>query len=263
MRSMCLYSFLGLMTCAGWSLAQTAPVPAVPEPVPSAGQVVEGAETAHPAPTALGGPTAPDPACALFNLPLNDGGPARFWLNGDYLLWRIPEQKLPLLVGTIPVASAELVQRLPDTTIAPLFGDGAGRLGSDVRSGLRLGAGLWLDDCRDFGVETSFFQLMEGRQTALFQSAAEAPLGIAFHDPVASQEVLIMDAVPGLRTGAVSIETSNRLWGAEINALARLPLERFPGRLDLIAGFRYLQFTEGLDVGSTSAVVPNGHLPCG
>ena len=72
-----------------------------------------------------------------------------------------------------------------------------------------------------------------------------------------------MDAVPGLRTGAVAIDAGNRLWGAEANVLARLPLPEFPGTLTLLAGFRHLEFEEGLSVSTVSAVVPGGHLPCG
>ena len=205
---------------------------------------------------------APETACALCNLPISEG-PERLWFNADYLLWRISQPKLPVLVGTIPVESAELVQTLPDSTIQPLFGGGAGQWGAALHSGFRLEAGVWLDDSRDLGVQAGYFQLLESRQTASVQSAAQIPLGPVFQDPVAGQEVLIMDAVPGLRTGGVALSTSNRLWGAELNAVARLPLDMFPGRLGLIAGFRYLQFAEELDIDSTSMAVPNGHLPCG
>jgi hypothetical protein len=189
--------------------------------------------------------------------------PARFWLCGEYLLWTVPGQRLPSVVGTIPVDSADPIQRLPDLTIRPLFGDGAGRADGEWQSGLRVGAGLWLDDARQFGLEAGFFQLEQGQQHALFQSAAAEPLGITFHDPVAGQQVLIMDAVPGLRTGAVAVETSNRLWGAEANALWRLSGVPVVDQLRLLAGFRTLQFDEDLDVSSSSAAVPGGRLPCG
>jgi hypothetical protein len=238
MRGAWLCSLLGLMVCVGWSLAQTPPVAPAAEPPPPASDL-----------------TSADPAPVL---------PAsRFWLRADYLLWTTPHQNLPALVGTIPVESADLVQRLPDSTITPLFGDGAASFSARWQSGLRLDAGLWLDDGQQFGVEAGFFQLEQVRQQALFQSAAQEPLGITFHDPTAGQQVLIMDAVPGLRTGTVAVETSNRLWGAEANALLRLTGVAVVEQLQLLAGFRHLQFDEGLSVSSASAEVPGGRLPCG
>jgi hypothetical protein len=231
-----LYSVLGLVACAGWSFAQTAPVSPTQEPA--------------------------QPAADLDATPM-DEAPPRVWVCAEYLLWRIPGQRLPALVGTIPTESAESVQNFPDSTIKPLFGDRAGQLGASMQSGLRLSAGVWLDPEQQFGVEAGFFQLAQGRQGVLLQSAADAPLGVTFRDPVAGQEVLIMDAVPGLRDGAVSVETSNRLWGAEANLRAQLPLPALPVPVYLLAGFRHLQFDEGLDISSFSAAVPGGHLPCG
>ncbi len=72
-----------------------------------------------------------------------------------------------------------------------------------------------------------------------------------------------MDAVPGLREGAVAITATNRLWGAEANALCRLAGVGIPGEVTLLAGFRHVQFDEGLDVASSSSAVPGGRLPCG
>src|SRR5262249_46886201 len=161
--------------------------------------------------------------------------------------------RLPAVVGTIPANIADPIQRLDDSSIKPLFGDGAAQFRDSRQSGLRVGAGLWLDDARRFGLEAGFFQLEPGRQHALFQSAAVEPLGITFHDPVAGQHVLIMDAVPGLRTGGVAVESSSRLWGTEANALWRLFGVPAVDQLRLLAGFRHLQYDESLDVSSTSA----------
>jgi hypothetical protein len=243
MRGPWLYSWLGLVMCAACSLAQTPPVAPVADPAHFAADLPSTESAA-----VLASP---------------DGPPSRFWVCGEYLLWTIPGQRLPAVVGTIPVESADMIQRLSDSTIKPLFGDGAGRVDADWRSGLRVEAGLWLEESGQFGVEAGFFQLEQGRQHALFQSAAAEPLGITFHDSVAGQQVLIMDAVPGLRTGTVAIETSNRLWGAEANALWRLSGVPVVEQLRLLAGFRYLQFDEDLDVTSSSTAIPGGRLPCG
>jgi hypothetical protein len=240
MRHAWLASLFGLLTCAGWSLAQTPPAAPVPESL-----------------------VAPDSAPAELTQSVEDADSSRFWLTAEYLFWKVPGQHLPALVGTIPVESAELVQRLPDGTITPVFGGSAGGVDYGEQSGLRVSAGAWLGEGRQFGLDVGFFQLEQGRQNVLFSSSAQAPLGVTFNDTAAGRQVLIMDAVPGLRDGAVSVSASNRLWGAEANARFRLPDLSIPGELSLLVGFRHLQFDEGLDVESSSAAVPGGRLPCG
>jgi hypothetical protein len=247
MRGPWLYPCFGLMLCAGASLAQS--------PL--------NAPTAEPPPLSAAADLAPD-FSSTSTEPIPEEKPApRLWASAEYLLWNMPDQKIPMLVGTIPEPAAELVQRLPDSMITPLFGGGAGRIDYGEQSGVRLEVGCWLDADQEVGLEAGYFQLQPGRQQTLLQSAAAAPLGIAFYDSAAAQQVLIMDAVPGLRNGAVAIDASNHLWGVETNALFRLPAPAFPGTLRFLAGFRHLQFDEGLSINSTSTLVPNGHLPCG
>ncbi len=230
MRRAWLASLFLLLPCAGWSLAQSP----------------ESAAAADSPPAELAQPAAVDDS-------------ARFWLSAEYLLWKVPGQHLPAVVGTIPVESAEAVQQLPGGTIQ------ATGIGVDYgeQSGIRLGAGAWLGDARQFGLDVGFFQLEQGRHRDLFASAAQAPLGVTFFDTAAAQQVLIMDAVPGLRDGAVAISASNRLWGAEANARYRLLDLPIPGEVCFLAGFRHLQFDEGLDVATSSTAVPGGRLPCG
>ncbi len=234
-----------LLMPAGWCLAETPQTaPATAESSPPSAEVSEDVtQSLNPV-----GETQPVP---------------RFWARAEYLLWKVQSPTVPALVGTIPVESAEVVQRLSDNAITPIYGGGAGGVSYGWQSGYRLEAGLWLDADQQFGVETGFFQLQPGHQGALLQSAAAEPLGVLFHDPVASHDVLIMDAVPGLRVGSVAIAASNRLWGAEANVMARLPLASFPGELSLVGGFRHFQFDEGLAISTSSMSVPGGRLPCG
>ncbi len=203
----------------------------------------------------------PEPAPVV-----DEDAPARpsddFWVRTEYLLWSLKSPVLPPLVGTIPVDAADAIHTFPNSTITPLLGGSAGGIDQGARSGVRIEAGLWLDS--RFGVDAGFFQLAVARRQALFASAAAEPLGpVFFTNPTAGQEVLVMEAVPGLRAGTMSVTADSRLWGAEANALYRFSPPGQFGRLDLLAGFRHLQFSEGLTVAGTSRAIPGGRLPCG
>src|SRR5262249_1500698 len=132
-----------------------------------------------------------------------------------------------------------------------------------LQSGVRLGTGLWVDAAHQYGLEGSFFQLAQGRHDFLATGQGSQAFGPVFHDDAAGQEVLIMEAVPGLRRGATAVDLSQRLWGAEVSAFRRLSLNGIRDHIDLLAGFRHLQFTEGLLVSGTSRAIPGGRLPCG
>jgi hypothetical protein len=175
-------------------------------------------------------------------------------------LWKIQRASVPALVGTIPAEDAELVQQFPDSTITLLFGE------TDInypsRSGLRLEGGLWLDGERRYGLEGSYFQFVQGQQDFRFTQGSGA-FGPVFQDLAAGHEVLIMEEVPGLRSGAVIVDARERLWGAEGNAFRRFGGDGILDHVDLLAGFRHLQFSEGLQISGSSRVIPGGHLPCG
>jgi hypothetical protein len=218
---------------------------------------------AQQAPAAADLPPGEEAPGERSELPTAEGGGKadRFWFRGEYLLWKIQRATVPALVGAIPAEQAEIVHTFPDSTITPLFG-GASGIDCGSQSGLRLGGGLWLDGERQYGLEGSFFQLAQGRQD--FQLAhGSGAFGPLFQDLAAGHEVLIMEEVPGLRAGTVTVDASQRLWGAEGNAFRRLQGDGILDHIDLLAGFRHLQFSEGLLVSGTSRVIPGGRLPCG
>src|SRR5205823_4501561 len=58
----------------------------------------------------------------------------RAWLRAEYLLWKLPGETAPVLVGTIPSADAEVSRALPPGTIRPLLGGPDARVGFDPQS---------------------------------------------------------------------------------------------------------------------------------
>src|SRR5262249_45623929 len=123
----------------------------------------------------------------------------------------------------------------------------------------------WLDACQWLGFDVGFFQLSQGGKHFHLDADGNGPaVGPVFTDTASGQEVLIMSAVPGLRSAILAVDADNRLWGIELNARHRLAGLPFLDHVDLLAGFRYLSFEENLDVSGESTAIPGGHLPlCG
>jgi hypothetical protein len=235
------------------------------------------AQTAQPAGTASAPPARPSPPPGEDARTAEAGGEVHpdliapapptgdtFWFGAEYLLWKVKGTSVPALVGQISATQAELIQTFSASNITPLFGGGTSGISYDAQSGLRLETGLWLDDARQFGVAVGFFQLAQGHQHFQADSQGQQALGpVFFYDSAFTEEAILMDGVPGLREGTVSVDASQHLWGAEINAVHALSAGGVLDHVELLAGFRYLQFSEGLTVSGTSRAIPGGALPCG
>src|SRR5262249_26267971 len=63
-------------------------------------------------------------------------------------------------------------------------------------------------------------------------------------------------AFPGALAGSINVATSSRLQGFEANALCNLCCCPCAYRVDAFAGFRYLDFDEGLDITEDLTVLP-------
>lgn len=243
MPSKWLYALLGLAAVVRLAPAQSLPLPP-PADAPPTPALAENAEECS---------TCAD-TCA---------SPCRAWLSAEYLLWKLPGENVPVLVGTIPAAQAELSRSLPAGTIRPLFGGPASPVDFGWQSGWRVSGGYWFDPDGGFGLDGGFFQLPSAGPRAGFHSGGNPVVGPVFQDSTVNQAVLIMSSVPGLRTGSVDVALDQGLWGAEINARHRLGGGLLPIPLDLLAGFRFIEVDEGIDVNGDDAAIPNGRAPCG
>lgn len=221
--------------------------------------VAPGAALAQPAEAAEGGPAMVSEVIPAIPV----GGGERVWGRVEYLLWQLQPKKLPALAGTLPGAEADLSRRLPDGDIHPLVGGSGAGLDPGVQSGFRVEAGAWLDPDGRLGLGAGYFQLEHARKRIDLHSDGDLVIGPTFFDPAAGQEILVMSSVPGLRTAAVEVAAGERLWGAELDARYRTDLLASRGRLDLLAGFRHLQFDDSLDVSGWSDHIPGGHAACG
>jgi hypothetical protein len=136
-----------------------------------------------------------------------------------------------------------------------LFGGG---IDNDVRSGGRFRAGYWLDDEQTCGIEGGYFFLSSRSVNFAAGSADAGSLVISrpFFNVITGMEDSELVSVPGVLNGTVAVNLSSRLQGAELNGICNVCCG-CRGRVDLLAGFRYLELDEGLGITENLAVNPS------
>jgi hypothetical protein len=251
-------SILALAAAAGTALAQSPPARG---PVPTDGVPTAAVVPQAPADgCADGGCAACDSACSHGTA--RDGVPDNIlYARAEYLLWFMKNSHPPTLVGSVP-ASVVLANgggNLPPSSITPIAGGSAG-LDYGHQSGVRLGAGLWLDRGQCFGLEVEGFWLQNRSFHASFASNGDPVIGPVFNDSTAAgRTTIIFFADPNLRAATMNLDADNRFWSAEVNARSRV-CSVFSDRLDAFVGFRYLKFEESLQVNGTTTALPTNPL---
>jgi hypothetical protein len=122
-----------------------------------------------------------------------------------------------------------------------LFG---GDIDNEVQSGGRFTAGYWFDCCQQNGIEGSFFFL--GQRAAHFTSSLPL-LGRPFINATTGLPDAEATAIPGVEKGTLTVDAPSRLWGAEVDWRHNLCCGCCY-RVDLLAGFRYVELNEGLHI---------------
>jgi hypothetical protein len=212
-------------------------------PPPTGGTPVPAVPPAPPLPCG--------PECCLAGAP-TVCRPCPLYGGGEYLLWWIKDPRLPPLVTTGPVASQGILG-MPGTVV--LFG--GSHVDMEERSGGRFTLGSWLDPCQTWGLEGTFFFL--GERASRFGATSDQFLLLArpfFNVNTGTQFAEIVTA-PGRAAGGIGILLPSELWGAEAN-LRRNVCRGCNGRFDLLAGFRYLDLHEGVNILEMGTVLPGG-----
>jgi hypothetical protein len=231
MRTGPLKSLAVLIASAGLALAQA---PIAPPPVV---YPLDAPQEAAPAAGPAWG--APAPAAPA------DGD--RLWVSAEYLLWWF--KKSPVPVPLVTTTSS------PDQTPTAGLGVegtsgvlGFGGVDTGTRQGARFGAGLWLDDRREIGLEGNYLFIASRTVTRSVVSGggpdSQALAVPFFADDLGTESTFVL-ASPGALAGGASLSLSSRLQGAELNGLVRVSPEG-AFRLAVLGGFRYLELREGL-----------------
>jgi hypothetical protein len=238
MRKVIWGSMAGLCVSVGSAFAQTPAGPAQP--------LASVAEPLSDAPCV-------SPVCHEECVP-------RVWGGSEYLLWWVKSQPLsPPLITTGPAAAGIFAAGAPGVPgTVPITGN----LNYGAISGVRVFAGGWLDRDASIGLEGSGFLL---EQTAAGYGASGPTPGLTLASPITIPGSPVGTTrpagVPGFTAGAgIGVATTDRLWGAEVNALANLVRnERWT--INALAGFRYADLDESLSNQSTATSLVPGPVP--
>jgi hypothetical protein len=196
------------------------------------------------------------PPLVLF--PAFNPDPPRFWLRSDYLVWWTKGAPLPPLVTTgstsdsMPGALGQ-----PGTSI--LYGDGSVGLGAT--SGWRLDVGGYFDAHENWGLQSVFIIL--GRQAAGFDAYSDENGNPLITRPVNNAnngtETAYADSYPGALAGGTTVTSTSQFLSWEINGLGKI-FQNDHWRLEGLAGFRYMNLTESLEVDDALVPLASGAL---
>jgi hypothetical protein len=176
------------------------------------------------------------------------------WVGAGFLLWFPEPTPAPgPLVTTGPPGTGAL-PGLPTTQV--LFGNRRTDFGTTP--GIWVEAGTWLDQCHQWGVGLAGFILERQGQGVSFASDATGnPLLIRSINNIFGNVPgnLPIISSPGSQAGSIAIAQNLQFDGWELNILRNL--EHRPGwDFQVLAGFRYLDLYENLNIGQTSIFLP-------
>jgi Putative beta barrel porin-7 (BBP7) len=160
-----------------------------------------------------------------------------FWIEADYLAWRVKGDKLPALVSTGPLGA-------PGTTV--LFGDAA--VNDRWRSGEQIKAGYWFDPQHRWGVEGSFFGLQDVSTGFNAGSNGSPTLARPFFNVVTGAQDSIIVASPAVASGQIAINETSRLFGAGFALRKEICTGCAGGHISALVGYRFLRTTDGLTI---------------
>ncbi len=217
---------------------------------PELGPVPKKAPDSNPAPLPTGFYPAPASVVAPVDGPVPDPLHCHYFVTAEYLAWALRSYHIPPLVTTGSVGSPVAGVLGQDSTRI-LLGDSD--LGGNLRSGLRLTAGTWFDMWQEDGIQASVFYL--GQKTDHFSTnTAQNPvIARPFFELNTGQQNVEFVSFPGLATGSIAVNAPSRFFGAEADYRTKLCCG-CDYRVDLIAGFRFLDLDEDLNIAENIAL---------
>lgn len=182
-------------------------------------------------------------------------GPAtdRYFVQAEYLMWWVRRGDIPVLASTAPEPTGPggnfgFLGR-PGTAVLL----GPGPFGDSFRSGFRVRAGAWLDDCAGCGIDGSFFFLGRRTDTFAVNSGLFPVIARPFFAPNVAPETgqvigeFAQVVAGGGTTGSLLVEQTSQLWGADVN-LRGCVNRTCAASAEWFVGYRHLNLREDLTI---------------
>jgi len=175
---------------------------------------------------------------------------SRFYAEGSYLLLWTNDGTLPIPIAT-GGPSLGIAGGQGTTTLL-----GSGPVDYGNMNGLKVAVGGFFGDS-SVGMELNGMYL--GRKTVTGTAGPSSTTVIArpFFDPTSRTENSVVVAAPGAFNGGVQMTNSLEAYSFEVNPFFRVA-EGGAVTIDLIAGFRYFQHAETLNIYAGSSLQPGG-----
>lgn len=253
--------------------ARTSPAAAIsrsdtPRPAPAAAMPAPVAAPAAPsyAPTAQmlqGDCNSPagycNTECAAYDCLC--GPPGKCWISAEYLYWTAKGMSVPPLITTSPAGTPQAASGVLGQPGTGLLFPSSGKTNDDWRSGFRLRAGTWLDQCQRFGIEGDFFFL--GKSNDQFTAGGPPALvSRPFVNVLTGLNDSELVSYPGVLAGTVDARTSSDFIGGGFNFIQNLCCDPC-GRLDALYGFRYLNLRDEVVINENLTALPGSNVPAG
>jgi hypothetical protein len=172
------------------------------------------------------------------------------WFRADALLWWTKGGDTPPLLTTSPAGTSQRqagVLGAPGTTV--LFGDQ--ELNNDLRGGVRLSFGAWLDACDNLGIEFTYLGLGQGAQNYEANSTGNPILARPYFDADTGKQDSHLIAYPNVVEGSFLCSSTSDFQAAE--AVAHWVIVRScDSRIELLGGYRYQRLSDGLEITDTA-----------
>ncbi|MFO7902805.1 MAG: BBP7 family outer membrane beta-barrel protein [Planctomycetota bacterium] len=186
----------------------------------------------------------------------------RWWFAADYLLLWTDGNSMPPLVSTnsdVP-DRAEAGVLGADTTQVLL----GGKLDEGGRSGTALSGGYWLDECHYWGLQATWWYAGDPSDELddVWSSQGDPVLARPFFNAGSGMEDAQLVAYEGVVHGDVGVITSSDLRSAEA-LLSMNWRNRSRTRVDVLGGYRYFRFREGLLIQEDLTAEGGGVIPDG
>lgn len=170
------------------------------------------------------------------------------WANVESLLWWTPGSKTPPLAATAPAFG-------PADTFTNRIGGENNPLATNLFVGLRADVGIWLDDYQSTGVGGRAFGIFNGDQSQTVTSPGTPLLGIPFYDTLGDSANIFLVATPGNLAGSIKVDTQLSFIASDLYGKFLLARSG-SSRADVVAGYSFLRFDDGINISTTSTSIP-------